>query len=435
MSEIYDVAIVGAGPGGSAAAHYLSLRDFNVLLLDKCTFPRDKTCGDALTPRALRILDDMGLLDDLLKVGHSLTDVAFFAPKGHSVSAPVPLKESRTDFLLFIPRLILDNIILERALASGAQFQSPVRVTDIVQETQCTVIKGVHHNRTVEFKARMAIVAVGANMKLLFRMGLLKKTPQVMLSARAYFEGMSDMIDAAQCRFDGVPLPGYGWVFPLSKSSANIGAGFFRTGLSARWMPLAAPRTALLAFDAFIQTPPLQRMLRSARQVGPIKGYPLRMDFARSPTFAERVLLVGEAAGLVNPVTGEGIDYALESGKIAADYLTRMFSADDLSIENLARYDQFLRERCQRLLVLCDKLRFLYLNPLFLNRVIHSMARNEDLMTLFMNIAIETRTRTCTKDSLPEQFRRWSSDTIKVLHSSNEGRCCSWPTPALTGTR
>src|SRR5256885_64573 len=102
MSEMYDVAIVGAGPGGSAAAHYLALRGFNVLLLDKSTFPRDKTCGDALTPRALRILDDMALLDDLLKVGHSLTDIAFFAPKGHSVTAPVPRNESRTDYLLFV---------------------------------------------------------------------------------------------------------------------------------------------------------------------------------------------------------------------------------------------------------------------------------------------------------------------------------------------
>jgi menaquinone-9 beta-reductase len=363
------------------------LRGFNVLLLDKFTFPRDKTCGDALTPRALRIRDDMGLLDDLLHVGHRITDVAFFAPKGYTVAAPVPRKESKTDFILIVPRLILDNIILERAVASGVQFISPVRVTDIVQEPQSVVLKGEHRNKTMEFKARMVIGAVGANFKLLLRIGLLKKSPQVILTARTYYEGMTNMIDAAQCRFDGVPLPGYGWVFPLSKSSANIGIGLFHTALSSRRMP----RTARSAFDAFIQTSPLQSMLSSAHQVGPVKGYPLRMDFARSPTFAKRLLLVGEAAGLVNPVTGEGIDYALESGKIAAEHLADMFSADNLSLKNLARYDQVLRERYQRLFILCDRLRFLYLNPLFLNRAVLSVARNEDLMTLLMNITIENQ--------------------------------------------
>ena len=385
MKDIYDVVIVGAGPGGSAAAHYLSLRGLNVLLLDKFTFPRDKTCGDALTPRALRVLDEMGMLEDLLKVGHSLNDVAFFSPKGYSVVAPVPKKESRSDYLLFVPRLILDNIILERALASGTQFQSPVRVTDIVQDEDCAIIRGEHQNQAVEYKARMVIVAIGANIKLLLRMGLLKKAPQMMLCARAYFEGMAEVLDAAQCRFDGVPLPGYGWVFPLSSSSANVGVGFFRAGPTARWMP----KTARTVFDTFTQTPPLQKILTGAHRVGSIKGYPLRLDFARSPTFAERILLVGEAAGLVNPVTGEGIDYALESGKMAADHIIGMFSANDLSIKNLAVYDRLLRERYQRLFVLCDRLRFLYLNPLVLNRVIRSVAHQDDLMEMFMNIIIE----------------------------------------------
>ncbi|MDQ6642997.1 MAG: geranylgeranyl reductase family protein [Chloroflexota bacterium] len=385
MKDIYDVVIVGAGPGGSAAAHYLSSQGFNVLLLDKFTFPRDKTCGDALTPRALRVLDEMGMLDDLMQVGHHLEKVAFFAPKGHAVTASIPQKDSRSGHLLFIPRLILDNMILERALASGAQFQSPVRVTEIVQDADCVVVKGEYHNQATTYKARMAIVAVGANIKLLLRMGLLKKAPQVMLCSRAYFEGMTDMPDAAQCRFDGVPLPGYGWVFPVSNSSANVGVGFLRAGLTARWMP----KTARTIFDSFIQTPPLQSILAGAQRVGPIKGYPLRIDFARSPTYTERVLLVGEAAGLVNPVTGEGIDYALESGKMAAEHLIHMFAANDLSIKHLAEYDQLLRERYQRLFVLCDRLRFLYLNPLVLNRVVRSVAQQNDLMEMFMNIVIE----------------------------------------------
>jgi geranylgeranyl reductase family protein len=385
MKDMYDVAVVGAGPGGSAAAYYLAKGGLDVLLLDKFSFPRDKTCGDALTPRALRVLNEMGILDELLRVGYRLDRIELIAPKGHSVAAPVPKKDGRTDYVLIVPRLILDHIILQRSVSSGVHFESPVRVNGIERDVTGVIIKGEYLGRAVSYNARMVIVATGANIKLLLQMGLLKKPPLMMLCARAYFEGMRDVSEEVQCHFDGVPLPGYGWVFPLSDSSANIGAGFFRSGLTARWMPA----TAREAFDTFIQTPLLQNVLRGAQRAGPIKGYPLRVDFASAPTFSDRVMLVGEAAGLVNPVTGEGIDYALESAKIAAGHLLSMFAAGDLSDEHLKAYDQSLRQHYQGLFVLCNRLRFVYLNPLILNRVVTSAAHDQDLMRIFMNIVLE----------------------------------------------
>ncbi len=387
MQEMYDVVIVGAGPGGSATAHYLAREGFNVLLLDKFNFPRDKTCGDGLTPRALRVLDDMGILNAVEQVGHRLDRVEFVAPKGHAAAAAIPKKEQSCNYLLVVPRFVLDNIILERALASGAKFRSPVRVTGVAQEESAMVITGEQGNKALAFRARMVILAVGANTKLLLRMGLLKKMPQMTLCARTYYDGITSVIDAIQCRLDGVPLPGYGWVFPVSDTSANVGIGMFPAGLAKRWMP----KTAHAAFDAFVQSPSLQRLLAGARRTGPIKGYPLRVDFARSPTFGERTILVGEAAGLVNPVTGEGIDYALESGKMAANHVSHMFAAGDFSVKQLTAYDTMLRQHYQRLFVLCDQLRMLYLNPLILNQVVRAVARDDELMTLLMNIAIDNQ--------------------------------------------
>ena len=387
MNDMYDVAVVGAGPGGSAAAHYLAKGGLDVLLLDKFSFPRDKTCGDALTPRALRVLEEMGILDEVLRVGYRLNGIELIAPKGHSVVAPVPKNDGRTDYVLIVPRLILDNIILGRAVTSGAHFESPVRVNDVEPDEKGVIVKGDNRGRRVSYKARMVIVATGANIALLLQLGLLKKPPLMMLSARTYFEGMRSMSDRVQCHFDGVPLPGYGWVFPISDSSANVGAGFFRSGFTARWMP----STAREAFDTFVQSPLLQDMLGSATRVSPIKAYPLRVDFASAPTFSDGVMLVGEAAGLVNPVTGEGIDYALESAKIAAEHLLSMFAAGDLSSTRLKVYDQVLRQRYQDLFVLCNRLRYVYLNPLILNRVVASAASDQDLMKLFMNIVLENR--------------------------------------------
>src|SRR5215471_10997983 len=120
MNEIYDVVIVGAGPSGATTAYYLAKEGLNVLLLDKFNFPRDKTCGDGLTPRALQILADMGLLDTLLKVGYPSHQLELISTKGEIASAPFPKKDTLCDYLLIVPRLILDNIILERALSSGA---------------------------------------------------------------------------------------------------------------------------------------------------------------------------------------------------------------------------------------------------------------------------------------------------------------------------
>lgn len=387
MTDMHDVVIVGAGPGGSAAAHYLARQGLDVLLLDKADFPRDKTCGDGLTPRALGVLDDMGLLGDLLRTGYRINRMEIIAPKGHAVAAPLARGDGRLDYALVVPRLILDDTIRQRALASGADFQSPVRVTDITPEEQGVTIKGEHHGHPVTVRARMAIVATGASVKLLLRMGVLEQVPPMALAARAYFEGITGLTDQVHLHFDGVPLPGYGWVFPLSGSSANLGAGYMPIGGFRRSWP--RPRRA--PFDSFLQHPPIQALLDGARRVGPVKGYPLRTDFASAPTFGERVLLVGEAAGLVNPLTGEGVDYALESGRLAAEHIARMFAAGDFSRASFAAYDQLLRRHFQRLFVFCGRIKVLFGSSFGLNRAVSAAAHYADLKMLLINVGLGTQ--------------------------------------------
>jgi flavin-dependent dehydrogenase len=154
-----------------------------------------------------------------------------------------------------------------------------------------------------------AVIATGANTGLLRKTGLLKGSPPPNLAARAYFENVEGLDDTIMLFFDGVERPGYGWVFPTGPNTANVGCGvFFDSG---------TPQTTHLRH--LIQSHPhLKRILRNARQVGPIKGHPLRTDFSRFLSGKERILLAGEAIGLVHPITGEGIDYALESGRLAA---------------------------------------------------------------------------------------------------------------------
>ena len=260
MSDPNDGIIIGAGPGGSATAHYLAQGGLRVLLLDKTVFPRDKTCGDGMTPRALWVLADMGLLDGLQTQGQRFDRLEVFAPWGHSVGAQLPRVGDWPDYTLVVPRLTLDDAIRQRALASGADFQGGVHVVQVEREGEGVAVKAERRGKTGEFRGRMAVVATGASHKLLLTMGILRQAPPMMLAARAYFEDMAAP-PTMHLRFDGVPLPGYGWVFPLSATSANVGAGYFRAGWTARFMP-DTPRQA---FDHFVQTPALRRMLDGAR--------------------------------------------------------------------------------------------------------------------------------------------------------------------------
>ena len=388
METIYDVVIVGAGPGGSATAYYLAREGLGVLLLDKADFPRDKTCGDGLTPRALAILDDMGLLDHLVEVGCRITGMEIYGPNGQSIAAPIPASNGRPGYMLVVPRLALDNTLREHALARGAQFEPRVHVTDVKAQGDSVLVSGERSGQPVSFTGRVAVIAAGANLRLLLRLGMISETPPTMVAARAYYDDIDVLSDRVQFRFDGVPLPGYAWVFPTGQRSANIGAGYFARSKRERTR-FASPQDAL---RSFVETSHIKDVIGRARRVSPVKGYPLRVDFTTAPTFSERVLLVGEAAGLVNPLSGEGVDYALESARVAADHLIGMVQSADFSRARFEAYDRDLREHFQALFEFCDRLRGLFFNRPALNLLIKVAAMRNDLKMLLIRIVLGDHT-------------------------------------------
>ncbi len=375
VPRVHDVVVVGAGPGGSAAAHFLSRRGLDVLLLDRATFPRDKTCGDGLTPRALRVLDAMGILDEVRGLGCSVSSYEVVAPNGRATRAPI----AGAPGALVVPRLKLDNVILSRALASGASFEQGVTVTR-VEPTASGVL--VHAEGRNPLRGRVAIVATGAATSVLRRSGILQRQPRAMLAARAYFANLQrDVAAAFQLRFDAVPTPGYGWVFPVGGRAANVGVGF---------LPRRHSAPAHDAMKAFTHSTMIAGMLHGAQQVGPVKGYPIRVDFLRAPTFGQNTLLVGEAAGLVNPLTGEGIDYALESGRIAADHVVQGLASRVHTVW-LTDYDRLLRARFENIFRFSEWIRDWYCKPILLNLLVPLANRRPELRQLLASIVLGER--------------------------------------------
>lgn len=369
MHSLFDVIVIGAGPAGSTAAYYLSRAGLKTLLLDKAEFPRDKTCGDGLTPRALPVLDDMGILPEVSHHGWQLDTLKVYSPSSRSVTFQLQSIPHAPGYALVVPRLKLDNLLKETAVKAGTYFLGNIHV----RKAQVAGDEVIVEAEGEKFHGRMAIIATGANTGLLSKLGLLTDNHPMIVAARAYFEDIDQLENGFQFRFDGVVLPGYGWVFPLSSTSANIGAGFVRASKKHAAISVKA------GFEKFVGSPRLRTMLTNARQQGPLKSFPIRVDFAQSMTYSHRILLAGEAAGLVNPLTGDGIDYALESGKIAAEHLIAMFKTGDFSLSQLEAYDSHLRRKYQNLFRFCEQVRQFSLHPHRLNMLVAFAARHPKL--------------------------------------------------------
>lgn len=308
----YDLAVIGAGPAGAAAAFHAASAGLRVALLDKSEFPRDKICGDGLTARAVVELQKLGLEEEIQRRGARIHQFQMTAPLGRVV-AELKGAPGFPDYAYVLPRLQLDALLVERAVSAGAELRTQQEVTHWNADDSGISLQIKTPSGTQSLRARLAILATGAHLALPQRMRLLAHKPEMLVASRQYLEGLEQQ-DTWHLHFGRSTLPGYGWIFPAGNGLANVGIGLERRN-----------RDRSLSDDLarYLSSKPAQTILKGARPVTPPKNFPLRWDFLQSPLTAPRLLIAGEAAGLVNPLTGEGIDYALESGHVAAGHVIR----------------------------------------------------------------------------------------------------------------
>ncbi len=333
------VIIGGAGPAGATAAFFLARSGVDVLLVDQATFPRYKTCGDGLGSMGMNMLAKMGLIEwvtsnEFNEITHVLTS----SPNGNFIrTRPDPTISTHNHV---VPRIELDARLVETAVRAGARLMQGTRITGMERLGADRVrLMTKTANSAETLQAPLLIAADGGQASFTRRLGLDSRAPEH-VAMRAYYDG--DVGDPRQIElhWDKSILPGYGWVFPLGGGRANVGVGLHAADVRRLRLNL---RNVLATFVE--KNPHAQARLKHATRVGAPQGHPIRTDAQSTSPYLDNVMIVGEAAGLVNPLTGEGIGPAMISGEIAAHYALCALESGDFLSNGLAAYGRAIRRR------------------------------------------------------------------------------------------
>jgi geranylgeranyl reductase family protein len=329
-----DVIVVGAGPAGSTTAYHLATAGLDVLLLEKASFPRDKICGDGLTPRAVKQLIGLGI--DLDAPGWARNKGLRIVGAGHRLELPWPELTSYPPYGLVRTRADLDEILARHAEKAGARLHERTSVTGPLLDERTGRVVGVTARAVddngrrlggpddeLELRAPVVIACDGVSARMATALGLERRDNRPMgVAVRAYYETPrhdDPWMESWLELWDGAPrqsnlLPGYGWIFGVGDGTANVGLGILNTSKAFRNVDYKDVLRRWLA-----HTPEEWGFRDEGNRVGRIGSAALPMGFNRKPHYTRGVLLVGDAGGMVNPFNGEGIDYAMESGHLAAD--------------------------------------------------------------------------------------------------------------------
>lgn len=321
-SRSCDVVVVGAGPAGAATALYAARAGLDVVLIDKRTFPRDKICGDAVARKSLSHLRELGLLERVRMDTHEAIGRAVLSsPNGREIAIDLSSREEPSPHMV-CRREIFDNVLVEAA------------------RTRCTVIEGtavadvLRDNGRVagvtlrdggrDIRARVVVGADGFDSVVARRLGFYKHdSSRWFVATRGYYRGLDVAPHTVEVHFFDETLPGFLWLFPTGDGIVNVGLGLVHIDLKRRHVKLRDVHEAVLASAR------MRERFRGTERIGDVHGWNLPTPDPSRTLAGDGFLLAGDAAGLVDPFSGEGIGNALDSAKVAADVMAESLQARD----------------------------------------------------------------------------------------------------------
>lgn len=351
----FDAIVVGAGPGGSSCAAYLGREGVKVLLLDKASFPRDKTCGDAVSGKSMRVMRELGLVEGLEKARHGkITGVLFSSPDRHVASINFHKKDPNRPggSGYCVRRMDTDRLLFEAAKKTkNVTTKEKFQVTGVLMEGGRAVgVKGIDTaNREAgerQFRAKVVVGADGVNSAVV-REVLGEKEAKLdpahsCDAVRGYYRGIGGLTDKIEIHFLKSCMPGYFWIFPLEDGHANVGLGILSEDLQ-KSMKNGGKNLLTIFNDAIANDPMISERFRGAKLVeGTLTGWRLPFGSRRRKVAGEGWVLVGDAASLVDPFSGEGVGNATLSGRLAAQAISDALKEGGATAEALGKYETML---------------------------------------------------------------------------------------------
>ena len=372
-----SVLVVGGGPAGSAAAYWLARDGHQVTLVEKKEYPRDKTCGDGLTPRAILQLQDMGFDFDVTGF-HKITGLRSYAGDDLMIEMPWPEHSRFPNWGGVIRRRDLDEQVARLAEKEGVTILEKTTATPVIEEGLLTSVSLSNGSGSETATPDLTIIADGSMNRFGRDLGTARRKDYPMgMAARGYYSSPRSEDPFLESQLDlrdssGATMPGYGWVFPLGDGTINVGVGLLST--FKRWKQVNTTKM----MNDYVATAPDHWQLSPESQLTKPLGGKLTMSFSKSPLVGANWITVGDAAGAINPWNGEGISYAYETGRIAAEYVGKAVESGEMG--GLKSYPQRLEDEYGLYYKMSRIFVKLIGYPSVMRTVAHTGLRNRSLM-------------------------------------------------------
>jgi len=372
-----EVLVIGGGPAGSAAALWLARAGHGVTMVEAKEYPRDKTCGDGLTPRAILQLQDMGFDFDVPEF-HRIDGLRSYAGEDLMIEMPWPQHSRFPDWGGVIRRRDLDGQVAALAAREGVVIRQKTTGLPVIDDGKLAAVALQNGSELETVTPAITMIADGSMNRFGRELGTARRKDYPMgMAARGYYssprsgdrflESQLDLRDSS-----GATMPGYGWVFPLGDGTINVGVGLLST--FKRWKQV---NTTTMMNDYAATAPEYWGISDQSRLTKPVGGK-LTMSFSRGPLVGANWITIGDAAGAINPWNGEGISYAYETGRLAAQMVGEAIGTSDFGL--LRRYPQRLEDEFGLYYKMARIFVKLIGNPTVMRTVAHTGLRNRPLM-------------------------------------------------------